>query len=136
MEVNPCSPSISCRKRAFFQPNAIGEIGATKRELERMAAPATPTRTGGFGPEFAKHPLVRNSYAVTTQEAEKEFLRRACAEIRDVLRDTAVQPGKAGAVSDPELESSTASGQGNVTTIRQLKEFLHHYFARRQPGVR
>ena len=47
IEVNPCSPSLSWRKRAFFQPNAIGEIGATKRELERLAAPSTPTKTGG-----------------------------------------------------------------------------------------
>ena len=69
LEVNPCSPSLSCRKRAFFQPNAIGEIGATKRELERMAAPSTPTKTGGFSPEFARHRLVSNTYTVKVQEA-------------------------------------------------------------------
>ena len=66
IEVNPCSPSLSWRKRAFF---AIGEIGATKRELERMAAPSTPTKTGGFSPEFARHRLVSNTYAVKVQEA-------------------------------------------------------------------
>ena len=69
IEVNPCSPSLSWRKRAFFQPNAIGEVGATKRELERLAAPSTPTKTGGFSPEFARHRLVSNTYAVKVQEA-------------------------------------------------------------------
>ena len=54
--------------------------------------------------------------------------RRACAEIRDVLRGTAVQPGNAGAVKDSELEASSASGQGNVTLVIQLKKFLSHYF--------
>ena len=69
IEVNPCSPSLSWRKRAFFQPNAIGEIGATKRELERLAAPSTPAKTGGFSPEFARHRLVSNTYAMKVQEA-------------------------------------------------------------------
>ena len=69
IEVNPCSPSVSWRKRAFFQPNAIGEIGATKRELERLAAPSTPTKTGGFSQEFARHRLISNTYAMKVQEA-------------------------------------------------------------------
>ena len=40
-----------------------------KCELERMAAPSTPTKTGGFSPEFARHRLVSNTYAVKVQEA-------------------------------------------------------------------
>ena len=35
-----------------------------------------------------------------------------------------MQPGKTGAVADPELESSSASGQGNVTSVGQLKKPL------------
>ena len=57
-----------------------------------------------------------------------QYFRRACAEIRDALRGTAEQPGKTGAVKDPELEASSASGQGNVTSVNQLKKFLSHYF--------
>ena len=60
--------------------------------------------------------------------ASSHYYRRACAEIRDALRGTAVQPGNAGAVKDPELEASSASGQGNVTSVIQLKKFLSHYF--------
>ena len=34
-----------------------------------------------------------------------------------------------GTVADPELEASSASGQGNVTSVLQLKKFfLSHYF--------
>ena len=51
--------------------------------------------------------------------ASSHYYRRACAEIRDALRGTAVQPGNAGAVKDPELEASSASGQGNVTSVIQ-----------------
>ena len=50
--------------------------------------------------------------------ASSHYCRRACAEIRDALRGTAVQPGNAGAVKDTELEASFASGQGNVTSVR------------------
>ena len=56
--------------------------------------------------------------------ASSHYYRRACAEIRDALRGTAVQPGNAGAVKDPELEA----WQGNVTSVIQLKKFLSHYF--------
>ena len=59
--------------------------------------------------------------------ASSHYYRRACAEIRDVLRGTAVQPGKTGAVADPE-EASSASGQRNVTSVIQLKRLLSHYF--------
>ena len=45
-----------------------------------------------------------------------------------MLRGTAVQPTNAGAIKDPELEASSASGQGNVTLVIQLKKFLSHYF--------
>ena len=61
-------------------------------------------------------------------DASSHYYRRASAEIRGALRGTAVQPGNAGAVKDPELEASSASGQGNVTSVIQLKKFLSHYF--------
>ena len=69
MEINPCSPSISWRKRGLFTPNAIGELGATHAESAHMAAPGTPTKSGGFNPNVANHSLVRNSYATMTQSA-------------------------------------------------------------------
>ena len=34
-----------------------------------MAALATPTKSGGFSPEFARHRLVSNTFAVKAQEA-------------------------------------------------------------------
>ena len=49
--------------------------------------------------------------------ASSHYCRRACAEIRDALRGTA-----------PALEASSASGQGNVTSVIQLKKYLSHYF--------
>ena len=55
-------------------------------------------------------------------------VRRTCAEIRDIMKGKAKQPGKTGAVPDPELEKALAGGQGNVMAIRHLTKLLYHFF--------